>query len=1112
MNNKKLIADPSYSLWVSASAGTGKTKILIDRVLSLLVQGIEINKILCMTFTNAAAQEMLERIYQETTNWIAHSETELFICLEKLLHRPPAPQEMRKATSLLEDITHPLNILKVKTIHSFCSDIAHKFALEMDLNPSIQILDHTELKAFIKEVKSRIFLKKEIFNTGLNIISQITEAKLEEIIEVIITSKTKLEAVFCNDIDTIENKLKYLFKCNNLSNIEELLKDFCNHTTHSKLLPLGNIIKAGGITDLDKAQRIESWLNSALEIKISKIEDYLSCFLKKDGEKLKKVFSLGVTSKLDISLLDTIQDLCYEYIENKKSLCLIENTKLFLKLSQFVLEQYQQYKKSKNSLDYNDLITKTANILRSENMSNWILYKLDHQIEHILVDEAQDTSAEQWLIIDSLSTEFFSGVSAIEVPRSIFIVGDEKQSIFSFQGANPEIFNLMQQYFKERILASTGKFAEITLDTSFRSAPIILDCVDKVFNDPILQRSVTTKPHILHTAHRSNYEGSIEVWPLVKSIKLDSYKHESWNLPVKRVEKYNASKVLAKLLALKIKEWLSKGKFLSSYDRNLLPSDIMVLVRKRSEFIDHFIDYCKKFHIPISGKDRINLKDQIVFEDLLSLAKFALLPEDDLNLACLLKSPIIGITEEELFQLCHTRHSSVWNSLIEKQTTNKRFKKITEELMLYFNMADFMSPFEFFYKVLEIYDGKKKFISRLGLQVTDILEEFLRQAEKFEKDANISLQSFVIWIERNTFDTKNQTSSLNTIQIMTVHSAKGLQAPVVILADPMDIPENNELLYWLDDIPVWPAKQSLLNQECTLLKQQYLKQQLDEYYRLLYVALTRAEDELIICGYEKLSVLSSNSWYQLLWQKLYTDSSLKMFECLGDMEIEAFTSPYYIKLGAQHMFYPLSTENTSQATLLPSFLEEPFIEAAHKYFKPTESIETSDENFFLKGQVMHRLLEFLPSIPQDYHRSLAASLLQSLSLPTLEVGLDNKALTILNDKNFDFIFYNKNSIAEVNIAGYLEILGETFFVSGKIDRLILEENEVIIIDYKTNKILPKTEADIKLSYLKQILTYRQLIKKIFPQKNIRIMLLWTEEKNLMEISPKFIDNLEKEIY
>ena len=780
-----------------------------------------------------------------------------------------------------------------------------------------------------------------------------------------------------------------------------------------------------------------------------------------------------------------------------KTIKLLCSTKSMLHISKNIIDAYNSYKEMYSLLDYEDLIIKTKSLLENRENTDWVLFKLDGGIDHILVDEAQDTSPNQWAIIRAITKEFFVGQSSYEgnIPRSVLVVGDRKQSIYSFQGADPNEFDKMYDYFLEEY----SSFEKVHLDVSFRSTKAIMDCVNLLFEAEDVKKGVVTKGQsVKHCPFRLGEGGSVEIYSLTKQKQENEDSDYGWLIPLERTQKSSPSNLLAKKIAQNIKSMVENKEILASKNRPIRYGDFMFLVQRRNCFVEEFVRACKELEINVAGVDRLKLLEQIATQDLISLGKFLLSPYDDLSLAEVLKSPIFNLDDSDLFKLCYERKGTIFNNM----PSFAQYNKILDELNILLNMSKYVRPFELYSYVLSKMDGRKNYISRMGKEVEDVLDEFLNLTIDFEQKNTPSFENFINWISKDEVIIKKEMeqSDNDTVKIMTVHGSKGLQAPIVILADTVRVKKFSRKadFFWEDSLFYFPFSSEYYNAECNNLIDVLSQIDLEEYRRLLYVALTRAEDRLYIAGYTKQKNIKDTSWYSLLENNLKSnvtqidDDKKIVYKIEQEIPCKTKDKEQEILLQAtkdySYLLTPINAEIPMQKILSPS---KDYDGEDEVICSPIED----DGNFYKRGTAIHKLLQYISNVDVE-NRYMTSILFLKKELPDLDDNeydnITNEVLTLC--EKYSYLF-SKNAMSEVPVIG--EIDDKIF--SSKIDKLLVNEKEVIIVDYKTNRKTPDNINEVPKVYLSQLDCYKKLLKKIYPDKEIITYLLWTNTCNLMKV-------------
>ncbi|WP_218460193.1 UvrD-helicase domain-containing protein [Rickettsia sp. TH2014] len=804
-------SDPNYSVWVSASAGTGKTKILTDRFLRLLITGVEPANILCLTFTNAASIEMQARINSKLKHLSLCDAEKLDNELFLMSGNKPLPQEIENAKTLYDKILNSNESLNIYTIHAFCQKILKTFPLEAGITPEFKILEETKLQDIFLNIRNEIYLSDEHNDLIKILLNRFHEITLQDIFTEIIEQKIKFKKLFIN---------------------KQIPKEIYN-----KRLALGELNNI-----YDKVKNL--FAEYDLEIEPKEI------FFTKDGKKRKSFLSKVLIRKFPKLLLELekITSEIYRLDELRRIEELEYYTNLLTKLAHIILKKYDFYKEENNLLDYDDLIYYTEKLLNNKTTHEWLLHKLESEINHILVDEAQDTSPQQWNIITTLITEF----NAANKPNnSTFIVGDDKQSIFSFQGADLHNFSLVNEQLKTNLTNANKKFKNVTLECSYRSCAEILQFTHNVLkNIKSNYPSLFLSDNPLISSFRI-HQGLVTIWPLVTSEKQEEL---FWALP----EDYKNSKSATDLLIEKIinfiQEQIKSKEILPSTASRISEKDFMILVRKRDEFSNNLIKELSKAKLKVEISDRINLKENLTIMDLISVAKFVLLSDDDLNLAGLLKSPIIGMNEKQLYELLVNKtNSSLWDNLSACEEIYAKLNSLIE-----------------IYKISTVENFFDLVVNNLNLREIyddDMINELLTLSKNYTNDIDNSLQGFIAWFENNDIYIKRDMEHSDKIRVMTVHGSKGLEAPIVILCDSTTVPVSSNKFIWDDKEEMFfsanAADTPAFLQD---LKEAEKLKDLQEYMRLLYVAMTRVKDRLIICGFSNKAAAPENCWYEIVKQ------------------------------------------------------------------------------------------------------------------------------------------------------------------------------------------------------------------------------------------------------
>lgn len=1106
-------SNPHISAWVEASAGTGKTKVLSDRVMRLLLDGVNPMRILCLTYTKAAAVEMKTRISKRLSEWSVQSDEKLINNLRDLLGEDVKDAEklnqyLKKARTLFAVLLDTPGGIKIQTIHSFCEEVLKRFPLEAGVSPYFEILDDREASEALKEIQNKI-LRESIISSSAEgaavqyLAANLTEQKFANVMANITENRSKIDESL-QQYGGLENLLSELRNRMDISddNEEDIKSECMKNINKSNLKADIDALKFGSEDNINKAKILEDVLKNGCSVEY--YDKYVSCFFNGKGEPYKKhwLASKGAMEK-DAQVYKRREDetiRLQKIQENCKKVRLYNSTKAFLTVAKSIDRKYKEYKKNKSSLDYEDLIKKTSSLLSDSSQASWVLYKLDGGIDHILLDEAQDTSPQQWDIIRALSEEFFAGEGINDKLCTVFAVGDRKQSIFSFQGADPQKFDIMQKYFSER---GGANFKKVDMEYSFRSTPAILDSVNTVFADETIAKGVVSEDSpVEHMAVRAGEFGRVEIWPLYVAAKNEKITDEEKLLPpVEMVKRTTGRTLMARQIVNKIKQMMAESK---NSDNPLRFRDFMVLVRHRNAFVDDFIRACKENHVNISGADKMVLSEQIAVQDLISLGKFLLLPNDDLSLAEVLKSPLFNFSDADLENLCCERKEALlWSRLGD--SCEEKCKKAYEDLQKLFGELNFIRPYELFNYVLVNLQGRKKFMQRLGIEAEDAIDEFMNLTITYEQAQTPSLQGFISWFENDKTAIKREGDDAenDAVRLMTVHHSKGLQARVVFLPDSVQLPKNSneqKLLFNDNNLPFYPLCSNDYDDECRNINENNGNLALEEYRRLLYVALTRAEEQLIVCGYANNDKIKDEAWLKIcertLGKNFIKDNENKIvIETPSLVEVKK-NEKYFIepmnKAPEDWLELNPKSENPLAKPYSPSRADEDNDE------EPDSSSPLDDEtNYYRRGILIHKILQFLPADNTDKEQIIDEYMLKNATEYSIseQKRIKEEIVNLLAKEEYATLF-GADSRAEVSVFG--EVDGK--IISARIDRLVVQKDKIIIVDFKTNRPAKKTLEETPEVYKKQLKTYEALLHQIYPHHQIESYILWTNEARLMRVS------------
>lgn len=1093
-------ANPAASTWVSANAGSGKTRVLTDRVARLLLHGTDPQKILCLTYTKAAAAEMQNRLFERLGTWAMMPDEQLRETLASLgeIHGDLGAENLRVARTLFANALETPGGLKIQTIHSFCDKLLRRFPLEAGVSPLFEVLEDRQAKLLREEVLEQLADGKATSAVD-GLARYIGGTDPDDLLREVVSKRVSVcQPVFAvnfgiDERDTFEDIFAAVFAEGNINLLERAADTMQNGLVtdkkHSKsllqLLAGGETLEA--IQKLEKifiygiskkfgnnTARHDAVMTKAMQSKHPHLRDELSVY--SELIEATRVKRIGIISFARAKALNIF--------------------------SKAFLAEYDRRKSLTGKLDFDDLIAKAGALLGDSASAQWVLYKLDGGIDHILVDEAQDTSPTQWAVIGRLADEFTAGDGASDVERTLFVVGDEKQSIYSFQGADPAEFSKMRTRFEERYFQVGGRLERQDLLFSFRSADPIMRLVDKVFEG---DAGEGLEGEICHRPIHNDMPGRVDLWPFLEVEK--TTEDLAWFKPVDAPSPDDPRAILGGQVADWIAHVVDSNMDMPGANppRAIVPGDILILVQSRGPLFKAIIKALKARNVAVAGADRLDVGQELAVRDILSLLKFADLPEDDLSLAEALRSPLFGFSEGELFTLAHGRKGSLWQQLRGMEDVHPNALLMLRKLL---KQADFLRPFELIEMILTEFKGRENLVARLGSEVADGINELLSQSLRYEQVDVPTLAGFLHWFQSGKVEIKREMDSgANQVRVMTVHGAKGLEAPVVILPDTAKRrpPNFDQIVVLKDGSAVWKTDGKNATDAQLQALEKRKKFELQERMRLLYVAMTRAERWLVVCGAGDMGK-EGESWYDLVHQGIEQLAVQQGEFPLMDGEKSLLHN------WAETTFEGEELLNRKQPEL-PHWLisNAPTIDRPKQPLSPSkfegakalsgDGEPISEADALRKGRQVHLLLEHLAGIdPQDRSR-LAERLLIGECAPK-EAGelpqVLQEACVVLDNPGLAHIF-TSDTMAEVGITARLPELGDQK-IDGIIDRLIVTADKVLAIDFKTNQIVPKTPQDTPLGILRQLGAYAGALSQIYPGRKIEVAVLWTRNAQLMSIS------------
>ena len=1108
-----LASNPRINAWVAANAGSGKTRVLVDRVIRLLLDGAKPQRVLCLTFTKAAAAEMANRLFDRLGAWISLDDDALTEAILGLGVEDIDAALLARARQLFTLTLETPGGLKLQTIHAFAERLLQLFPIEAGVAPGFAVMDERQAGDLLAQARRSVLSGSQAESESAEaralaqIIPFVNEGNFDDLVQSILTKRSDLAHVLSEGNGVVEAVSALRAALGRSDSLAEADIAASLALDAARYRALAEALRQGSKTDNERADLILGVLAQP-DARL----DALTGLLLTAKLEPKKISSIA--TKAVVATAGWISDFVEEEqqrlrvaIDARGDIAMIAATSALLTLAAGIVARYERDKRQSGQYDFDDLIARTRLLLTQSSAAQWVLYKLDGGIDHILIDEAQDTSPAQWEIVESLADEFFSGQGArVGVERTFFAVGDRKQSIFSFQGADPDAFVAAATRFAIKVAAGDRDFRHIPLHISYRSTRWVLDAVDSVFAQAAARRGVEAHldASIEHRPHRGEAHGLVEVWPLVAPD--EKLEPQPWRAPIDSAPENHPRRKLAAKIARRIASWIGR-RWLASQKRPVRPGDILILVQRRSAFFDALIRELRQHGVPVAGADRLQLGAHIAIRDVLALAQFTLLPEDDYTLACVLKSPLVSrddgkpIDDADLFALAHGRgDQSLWDRLRESADT--RFASARAYLERWLVDAAGFGPFAFSSRLLV--ESRAALLARLGPEANDPLDALLDIALDFEHDHAPTLPAFLAWFAGADIEIKrDMDQGADEVRVMTVHGAKGLESHIVILPDTVDMPDNRRrapvIMVKPDpdgpDIPFWVLAKTPRSPAVQAWCDAKLDSAGDEYRRLLYVAMTRARDELYVCGWYNRSEPKPGCWYELVNGAIATLAS----------EMPDADGGSVWRMGGEDAWASSQSAHDSPETLQPHWLKTPLAEPIH-IPNPgpgfSERLRTpasgERERRMARGRFLHKLLQRLPEFPEEA-RAAMATLLAKREGFTEEIAAS--VINLIADSRYA-AFFADTGLAEVPVV----MKGaDGRPISGQIDRLLVTDEEVLILDYKTDARPASSPVAVNPGYVAQLAAYRAAVKLVFPGRRIRAALLWTEVPSLMELPGELLD-------
>ena len=1123
---QSLASDPLVSAFVEASAGSGKTKLLTDRILRLMLGGAAPGQIQCLTFTKAAAAEMALRLQHRLGEWVTLDDPTLDA---RLIDLEVDPSEDARATAraLFADVLDLPGGMRIGTIHAFCQSLLRRFPLEAALPPHFRLVDEVDAGAELQSARESALANAD-------------PAMVEQVAGLLRAEEFALLVAGLQDKRNRLAPLLALPQPARMAAIDRaagappqndaaIIQSGVTGPGEPALTHALRLMAAeGSATVRTRACEMLAWLSMSPTARAAHWDDWTGQFF--NGHEPRS-FGAFPNKKL----AEAHPDIAPALIEEQERLFFIEDarrarrcadgTAAMLALAAPALDAYAATKDRAGLLDYTDLIGRTERLLQDPGAA-WVLYKLDGGIDHLLLDEVQDTAPEQWRIAHALTEEFFAGLGARDPTRTFFAVGDPKQSIYSFQGADPEEFTRSRHTMATRVQDAGLGWRDVALDVSFRSTIPVLALVDAVFRDHAAADGVTVPGHLRHHADRAGAAGSVELWPLAPAPEGEEG-GPAWDLPTRNLGLVSAPQRLADGIADAIATELRRATPLASRGRPVEPGDYLVLVRgrERGAFARTLVRALKARDVPVAGMDRLRLTDQLAVQDVLAACDAILLRDDDLAVAAVLTSPLGGLSDDALMALAMGREGRLWSALRDRAHERTDWGEAWRFLSRLSARADYVSPHALITEALGPLGGRARLLARLGAEAAEPLDELLNAALAYVRLHPPSLQGFVHWLRRSGAEVKREAGAAGSaVRIMTAHGAKGLQAPIVILPDTTGLPPAKETVFWCEgdglQVPLWAAPR--LPPCAAVVRARAVAADLRqrEYNRLLYVALTRAEDRLIVCGWAGKARLPDTSWYAVVARGFdAVGAEAVPFEGGWDGEARRYTVDQVTPVPRA------AVPDPAQATPpLPAWAgrpgywhpspppEEPPIPRPLAPSRPTGAmfgpvppatspLLLSPGPRFARGTAVHVLLQHLPDVPEADRPTLARTYLSRTGLdPAAQATLIDQVLAVLTHPELAPLF-GPEGRAEQPLTGMVG----TQVVSGVVDRMAVLPDRVLLADYKTGRAAPTDVSETPIRYLRQLAAYRTVLRALFPGRPVSCALVWTDDTVVTPIPDALLD-------
>ncbi len=1118
--HQRAASDPRASAFVSAHAGTGKTKLLIDRLLRLMLAGADPARILCLTYTKAAAAEMAIRLQKRLGGWVAAPDSDLADALLDL-DVPATAANLRQARALFARVLDLPGGMRIGTIHAFCQSLLKRFPLEAHISPHFQLVETAEARAALQHARE-VALPQADPKALAALAGLVSADGFAGLVETLEHARHRLAPALALPPDALRAAMRRAAGATHGEEAAILAAAVSWPDERPLTAEITLAARHGSDGVKTKAARLLDWLSLPPDLRIEHWASWTCEFYTKEGKHC--ALSAFANAKLaaqhdsiipacaaEQARVETVQD-------SLRALRMADASAALLTLAAPILRFYAGAKDRRALLDYDDLIGRTAGLLEDEGAAAWVLFKLDGGLDHLLLDEVQDTAPSQWHIADRLTADFFTGEGARQdanLARTIFAVGDRKQSIYSFQGADPAEFDRWRDIYGKRVTQAGLAWRPTVLDVSFRSTAPVLGLVDAVAgalgpDGGVGEPGVT----LHHVPHRAGEAGQVDLWPLAP--RPEPAAHAPWSIPHSNQVQQSAPQTLVNQLSAWIAGEVASGA--------IHPGEILILVRRRGDFDRALVRALKARGVAVAGLDRMVLTDQQGVQDLIALCETLLLPSDDLTLAELLTSPLGGLSDDSLMQLATGRQTSLFEALRTRAAERPDWQCAADFLTTLLARVDYTPPYTLLSEALGPLGGRARLFARLGPEAAEPVDELLSAALLHASAHPPSLQGFLHWLRLSAAEVKREAEAAgDAVRIMTVHGAKGLESRLVILPDTTALPPDERGLCWANDpgtgadLPLWQPHKELRCQAGETIRQAGAAARAREYNRLLYVALTRARDRLLVCGWEPHTA-QAGSWYEQVsaamqamgagtapfaaWAgqalRLESPQSAAPLASMTKPATAPLSTPAWAGAAPDWRPRPVAPEPALPTPLAPSRPEGADLGPVPPARSPLASMKQRGR--FNRGLAMHALLQHLPDLPEADRAaaalSYAARLGHQLDDPP---AFASEALRVLQTPGLAALF-GPGSRAEQPISG---VVGGRI-VSGQVDRLLVTPSRVIAADYKSGREPPASPAEVPVLYLRQMAAYAAVLRLLYPGRTVTCLLIWTDGPAVMDLPPDLL--------